>query len=96
MLELLAKEHGKTLVAVTHDHRIEDVADRVLWLEDGLLSDRPPEAAALATDPVCGMTINVARATGRREVGENVFWFCSEICLERFDREPERYTSAAG
>ena len=43
-LEALAKERGKTVVAVTHDHRIVDVADRVLWLEDGVLSDQPPAA----------------------------------------------------
>jgi putative ABC transport system ATP-binding protein len=37
MLEVLAKERGKSVVAVTHDQRIEDVADRALWLEDGRL-----------------------------------------------------------
>jgi putative ABC transport system ATP-binding protein len=37
MLEVLAKERGKSVVAVTHDQRIEDVADRTLWLEDGRL-----------------------------------------------------------
>lgn len=42
-LERLTEEEGKTVVAVTHDHRIEDLADRVLWLEDGHLSDRRPE-----------------------------------------------------
>ena len=93
-LEVLAKEQAKTVVAVTHDHRIEDVADRLLWLEDGQLSDRPPDAAETATDPVCGMTIAKARSAGERRVdGVDVF-FCSDICLERFDADPEAYLSA--
>ncbi|MBA2327865.1 MAG: YHS domain-containing protein, partial [Actinobacteria bacterium] len=90
-LELYAKEHAKTVVAVTHDQRIEDVADRVLWLEDGQLSDRPPDEAELAVDPVCGMTINAARAAGQRERDGRVHFFCSDICVERFDADPERY-----
>jgi putative ABC transport system ATP-binding protein len=95
-LELFVKEHAKTVVAVTHDHRIEDVADRVLWLEDGRLSDRPPDEAELAVDPVCGMTINAARAAGRRSFDGQTYHFCSDICLERFDGGPERYTREAG
>jgi len=90
-LEVLAKEHGKTVVAVTHDHRIEDVADRVLWLEDGQLSDRPPDAVDHATDPVCGMRIDPARAAGTREHAGVHYFLCSEICMARFDAEPERY-----
>ena len=35
----LARERGKTVIAVSHDQRIEDVADRVLWMEDGKLAE---------------------------------------------------------
>jgi len=35
LLRRLAKEEGCGVVAVSHDARLEDVADRVLWLEDG-------------------------------------------------------------
>jgi putative ABC transport system ATP-binding protein len=96
LLEGLAKERGKTVVAVTHDHRIEHVADRVLWLEDGHLSDTAPEASRLARDPVCGMSINVTRAAGSRRWVGTEFHFCSESCLERFDAEPARYGGAPG
>ena len=92
-LELLAKEQDKTVVAVTHDHRIEDVADRLLWLEDGQLRDRPPEAGETATDPVCGMTIAKARAAGERQVDGAALYFCSDICLARFDRDPQAHLS---
>jgi putative ABC transport system ATP-binding protein len=90
-LERLVRERGKTVVAVSHDHRIEDVADRVLWLEDGHLSDRPPEAGRSARDPVCGMMIDASRAAGQREAAGGTLWFCSDICVERFDAEPARY-----
>jgi len=93
-LEVLAKERGKSIVAVSHDHRIEDVADRVLWLEDGVLADRPPGEAMLAVDPVCGMTINAERAAGERSVTGTTYRFCSDVCLERFDAEPGRYIGA--
>jgi putative ABC transport system ATP-binding protein len=92
-LEVLAKDHGKTVVAVTHDHRVEDVADRVVWLEDGNLTDRPPGIGELATDPVCGMTINVARATATRVVGTRRYVLCSEVCRDRFDANPDEYTT---
>jgi putative ABC transport system ATP-binding protein len=37
LLRTLAKEHGSTVLMVTHDPRIVDVADRVANLEDGIL-----------------------------------------------------------
>lgn len=92
-LELLAREQGRTVVAVTHDHRIEDVADRVLWLEDGHLGDRPPQEADLAVDPVCGMRIDRSRAAGRRSSPSGEVVFCSDICLDRFDADPSKFAS---
>jgi putative ABC transport system ATP-binding protein len=37
-MKLLAKEHGTTILLVTHDNRILDIADRIVHLEDGRLS----------------------------------------------------------
>jgi len=37
-MQVLAREHGTTILLVTHDNRILDVADRILHLEDGRLS----------------------------------------------------------
>lgn len=34
----LAREHGTTILLVTHDNRILDIADRIVHLEDGRLS----------------------------------------------------------
>jgi len=40
LLRRLAKEGGCTVLMVTHDPRILDVADRVTYLEDGVLIDK--------------------------------------------------------
>lgn len=92
-LELLAKEHGKTVVIVTHDQRIADVADRVVWLEDGRMSEQPPGAAETVVDPVCGMSIDPERAAGTRRVDGGEVHFCSEICMGRYDSDPDRFDS---
>ena len=37
LLRVLAKEHGHTVLVVTHDSRIFDLADRIVHIEDGLI-----------------------------------------------------------
>lgn len=37
-MKVLAKQHGTTILLVTHDNRILDIADRIVHLEDGKLS----------------------------------------------------------
>lgn len=44
MLVGLAREENKAVVIVTHDPRIIDIADRVLWLEDGRLAPAEPQS----------------------------------------------------
>jgi putative ABC transport system ATP-binding protein len=39
IMEKLAKEQGCTILLVTHDNRILDLADRILYIEDGCLVD---------------------------------------------------------
>jgi putative ABC transport system ATP-binding protein len=38
----LSRKSGCTILMVTHDPRILDIADRVIYLEDGRLCDTPP------------------------------------------------------
>jgi putative ABC transport system ATP-binding protein len=40
LLRELTKRKGNAVVVVSHDPRLREVADRVLWLEDGRLRDR--------------------------------------------------------
>ena len=41
----LAKQQGCTILLVTHDSRILDIADRIVYMEDGRLSKPPLEQA---------------------------------------------------
>lgn len=91
-LELLTKEQGKTVVIVTHDSRIADVADRVVWLEDGRISEQPPGTGDTVVDPVCGMAIDPARAAATRAARGGTVHFCSDICTDRYDADPQLYT----
>ena len=44
LMQKLAKEQGCTILMVTHDNRILDVADRIVYMEDGKLASKSPEA----------------------------------------------------
>lgn len=52
----IGRDQGRAIVIVTHDHRLRAIADRVLWLEDGRLSDvvEPPEVSVPAHVPAFG------------------------------------------
>jgi putative ABC transport system ATP-binding protein len=80
LLRALAKEHGTTVVIVSHDQRLREVADRVLWLEDGQLGT----LEALARDPVCGMLLDPAQAQARLERDGETIYFCSRGCRSEF------------
>jgi putative ABC transport system ATP-binding protein len=41
LLQELNREHGKTILMVTHDPRILDIADRVVTMEDGRIVEKP-------------------------------------------------------
>lgn len=50
LLRMIAKELNKAVVVVSHDLRVREVADRVLWLEDGTFRDISSEAGTKMTD----------------------------------------------
>lgn len=47
LMQSLAKEKGCTILLVTHDNRILDIADRIIYMEDGFLADNPDAAATV-------------------------------------------------
>ncbi|HWB29215.1 MAG TPA: YHS domain-containing protein [Vicinamibacterales bacterium] len=49
----------------------------------------------MAKDPVCGMTIDEARAAGKSEYQGQTYHFCSKGCKDAFDRQPDAYVSRA-
>jgi xanthine dehydrogenase accessory factor len=57
-----------------------------------------PEAdlSAFATDPVCGMAVEVAGARWRVVHAAGTTLFCGEGCRDEFAREPARYLRPEG
>jgi putative ABC transport system ATP-binding protein len=85
LLRRLADDDHRSVIIVSHDDRLREVADRVLWLEDGAF--RP--LAALAVDPVCRMPVE---PTGPQATwGSRQWWFCSDACRREFLSHPERF-----
>jgi Cu+-exporting ATPase len=50
---------------------------------------------ASVVDPVCGMTVNPARATGTVSYQDRTYYFCSKGCAAKFQADPERYLHPA-
>ncbi|MGX9353462.1 heavy metal translocating P-type ATPase (plasmid) [Shimia sp. W99] len=49
--------------------------------------------AETATDPVCGMTVEIKEGTRSRVHGGETFYFCSAGCQEKFGADPHFYAS---
>jgi YHS domain-containing protein len=45
----------------------------------------------MAIDPVCGMEVNESRAEYETTYKGRKFYFCSAVCKEEFDRDPDAY-----
>jgi putative ABC transport system ATP-binding protein len=94
LLRRIAKEHpagqrgagGRSVVIVSHDQRIQDIADRVLWLEDGQFK----EMVTRAIDPVCGMSVQREKSVRLEWKGKDYF-FCAQGCKNEFLSAPEKF-----
>jgi len=80
-LRELAKAHGQSVLIVSHDDRIREFVDRVLWLEDGDFKSK----RALVRDPVCGMEVDPERAAAHATVDGVDYWFCASGCRQEFE-----------
>jgi len=67
-MKFLAKEQGTTILLVTHDNRILDIADRIIHLEDGRLSTFT-DAVIANHELMMGM---LASNRNKRAIGEIV------------------------
>lgn len=54
-----------------------------------------PAAPAEATDPVCGMAVEVGGARHTSEHAGEAYFFCCPGCKRAFEKEPEKYLSRA-
>jgi putative ABC transport system ATP-binding protein len=90
ILRNLATEDGRSVVIVSHDQRLKEIADRVLWLEDGEFR----HLTAMATDPVCEMPVETGDGPHVERDG-TVFWFCSPHCRDEFVADSTRFVRGA-
>jgi len=49
----------------------------------------------MATDPVCGMKVEEAKAAARAEYQGQTYYFCSPGCHKAFVQQPGKYIKAA-
>ena len=72
-------------------------------MSDAPRNPKPPGASLpilsgppKAKDPVCGMSVDPAKAAGKVEHGGKAYYFCSKRCAERFAQEPEKFLAEPG
>ena len=53
----------------------------------------PNPGANTATDPVCGMQVEMREDARSRDYGGETWWFCSEGCQSKFETDPYFYAS---
>ena len=82
----IATEMQKAVVIVSHDHRIREIAHRVVWLEDGTFL---PDVAT-TRDPVCNRVIEVEGAPTIDSEGQT-YHFCGHDCRKIFEADPARF-----
>ena len=87
LLRRIAKEERRSVIIVSHDQRIKDIADRILWLEDGTFKN----AVAMATDPVCGMSVDKASAPAQVAWQGQTIYFCASGCRDQFMANPAKF-----
>lgn len=80
LLRSVAKNMGKTVVIVSHDQRLIEIADRVMWMEDGRIKAQE----TLETDPNCGASVEAGAATPKLNYRGKKYYFCSEGCKKEF------------
>jgi len=87
LLRAMAKEQNRSVIIVSHDQRIKDIADRVLWLEDGEFK----EIVTMVMDPVCGMMIDREKSVSLDWMGKT-YYFCASGCRDEFINHQETVT----
>jgi putative ABC transport system ATP-binding protein len=90
LLRVVAREFGKAVIIVSHDHGTREVADRVMWLEDGRV--RP--AIKPARDPVRGAIVETEGSPSTTHAGRTCY-FCAQDCLWQFQQNPTRSAALA-
>ena len=87
LLRRIAKEEQRSVIIVSHDQRIRDIADRVLWLEDGEFKN----VIEMTQDPVCGMSVDMNSAPAQAVWDGRPVYFCANGCRDEFLANPAEF-----
>jgi putative ABC transport system ATP-binding protein len=87
-LREIAKRREQSVLIVSHDDRIREFVDRVLWLEDGRFSSE----RHLVRDPVCGMEVDPEKAPATVSIDGVMYYFCARGCRDEFESRRESHT----
>lgn len=50
----------------------------------------------MAKDPVCNMTVDENKAAATSVYKGKTYYFCTQACKEKFEKQPEKYLSEEG
>lgn len=53
---------------------------------------KPHPADPTYTDPVCGMKLSRSTAVQELQYDGKTYYFCADVCREKFEAEPQKYT----
>ena len=90
LMQKLAKEHDVTVVLVTHDNRILDVADRIIHLEDGQLTSFA-DAITSNTQQMMGLLAESNRKGALIKRVRQMHPDAFSVLLEQVTRESEQF-----
>lgn len=71
------------MITVSHDARITETADRVLWLEDGAFKS----LVMMDVDPVCEMAVDRPTAISGERDPVTYYFFARGCMTESFEQE---------
>lgn len=80
LLRSVAKNMGKLVIVVSHDQRLMEIADRVLWMEDGQMK----ASEKLEMDLNCNSNIEISASTPLLNYRGKKYYFCSQECKKEY------------
>lgn len=90
LMQRLAKEHDVSVVLVTHDNRILDVADRIVHLEDGQITSFA-DAVTSSTQQMMGLLAESNRKGALSKRVRSMDPEAFSVLLEQVTRESEQF-----
>ncbi len=80
------------LAALVERRRREQPAGASPAGEEGA-SEKAPKLRQVATDPICGMSVDIAAAEYSTDYRGHTYYFCCAGCQHRFEQQPEQYVA---